>query len=390
MSVDRATEERKGEALSFEITHRDRETAARCGRIELRHGSVETPAFMPVGTQGAVKGVTPDQLRATGAQMILANTYHLALRPGEEIVRDAGGLHGFMAWDGPILTDSGGYQVFSLSDLNRVDEDGVVFQSHIDGQRIRLTPERSIEIQNALGADVIMAFDECAPWPAAHAKVRDAVERTTRWAERSREAHRRPGEQSLFGIVQGGTYDDLRERSARELLSIDFPGYAIGGVSVGEGPDLMRRVVEITAPLLPDDRPRYLMGVGGPRDLVDLALLGIDLFDCVVPTRHARNSNLFVPDGVIKIRNRAHERAFVPLDPTCDCYACRHVTRAYLRHLYMRGEMLGPVLGTIHNLRFFARLMEGLRAAIRAGEGGAYRDEIIRRRSASSPAPGAW
>ena len=354
-------------ALRFTVLERDPSTAARTGRLELPHGEVATPAFMPVGTQGTVKAVTPDQLVATGSQMILANTYHLALRPGADVVAEAGGLHRFAAWDGPMLTDSGGYQVFSLSELNRIDDDGVTFRSHIDGEVLRLTPERSIDLQNQLGADVIMAFDECPPYPATERQVATAVRRTRAWAERSLEAHRRPDDQALFGIVQGGAFRDLRLQSAAELVELGFPGYAIGGVSVGEGPELMREAVDTVAPKLPDSRPRYLMGVGLPIDLIDMVIRGVDLFDCVIPTRHARNAQLFVGAGVVKIRNERYERDYGPIEPGCDCYACRRFSRAYLRHLTLRKEALAAVLGTIHNLRYFQRLMERIRAAIPGG-----------------------
>ena len=324
---------------------------------------------MPVGTQGSVKAVTPAQLLETGCQIILANTYHLALRPGADVVEGAGGLHAFMAWEGPILTDSGGYQVFSLADLNRVDDEGVTFRSHIDGDEIRLTPERSVEIQNRLGADIIMAFDECPPYPARREVVERAVERTARWAERSLAAHGR-SDQALFGIVQGGVHEDLRRRSAEQITALGFPGLAIGGVSVGESSRLMRLAVEATVDFLPEDRPRYLMGVGEPADIVDMVLLGIDLFDCVIPTRHARNAELFTDAGVVKIRNLCHEKAFEPLEEGCDCYTCSHFSRAYLRHIYMRGEMLASVLGTLHNLSFYQRLLRRLRQAIPEGRAG--------------------
>ena len=339
--------------LEFSVIDLDESCAARRGLLKLPHGEVETPAFLPVGTQGSVKAVTPEQVAETGAQMILANTYHLALRPGSDVVREAGGLHAFTGWKGPILTDSGGYQVFSLGELNKVDDDGVTFRSHIDGDEVRLTPSRCMEIQNDLGADIIMAFDECPPYPASREQVEKAVERTTRWAGLCRAAHRRDAEQALFGIVQGGCFDDLRRESARQLIDLDFPGYAIGGVSVGEPPEDMRRVVEVTAPLLPSGRPRYLMGVGMPEDLVDLSLQGID-----------------------------------PLDPDCSCYTCREFSRSYLRHLYHRAEILGPVLGTIHNLTWFQRLMFDLREAISAGRGLEFRKSCRERGIFSDrPAP---
>ena len=359
-------------SLRFAVTGRDTGTRARLGRLETPHGSLETPAFMPVGTQATVKGILPRDLLETGARMILANTYHLALRPGPDVVRDAGGLHRFMAWDGPILTDSGGFQVFSLASLNKVSEDGVSFRSHIDGELIHLTPERSIETQNALGSDIAMAFDECAPHTVGRQAVEQAVERTARWAERSAQAHRRE-DQALFGIVQGGTHDDLRLRSAGQITSLGFPGFAIGGVSVGESRSEMLRVVDLTAPLLSEDRPRYVMGVGGPRDLVDMVACGVDLFDCVIPTRHARNASLFTREGLLKLRNLSHARDFAPIEPDCPCYACRRFTRAYLRHLYTRGEILAAMLGTIHNLTYFQRLMAEIRSAI---AGGRYADYV--------------
>jgi queuine tRNA-ribosyltransferase len=374
--------------LDFEITARDPASPARCGRLRLPHGVVETPAFLPVGTQGSVKGVTPDQLEATGSPMILANTYHLALRPGADVVREAGGLHRFMGWERPILTDSGGFQVFSLADLAKIDDDGVTFRSHIDGAQIRLTPESSIQIQNDLGADIIMAFDECAPHPAKRWAIEQAVERTRGWAERSLAAHRRPDDQALFAIVQGGVHDDLREESARGLVDLDLPGYAIGGVSVGESPAEMRRAVHVVEPLLPVDRPRYLMGVGDPRDIVDMVALGIDFFDCVMATRNARNAMLFTSRGIVKIRNQRWKRDFGPLDESCSCLACERVSLAYLRHMYLRGEMIGPTLGTIHNLTWFQRLMADLRDAIRAGRALEFQEEFRRKELCGPPRSG--
>ncbi len=358
--------------FEFRLEAEDSTCGARCGRLELPHGPVETPVFMPVGTQASVKGMTPRDLRECGTEILLANTYHLALRPGSDLVRRAGGLHAFMGWDRPILTDSGGYQVYSLSTLNRIDDDGVTFRSHVDGELLRLTPERSVEIQNDLGADIIMAFDECPPYDAPRREVERAVERTSRWAQRSLAAHRRPAEQALFGIVQGGRFDDLRLQSSAELKSLDFAGYAIGGVSVGETPEAMRRVVAVTAPQLPRERPRYLMGVGTPDDLVDMVALGVDLFDCVMPTRHARNASLFGATGSLNLRNQRFADDFSPVLPGCRCYTCKHVTRAYLRHLYGRGEMLAPILGTLHNLTYYHDLIERMRAAIRGGTFGDF------------------
>ncbi|HZN58063.1 MAG TPA: tRNA guanosine(34) transglycosylase Tgt [Planctomycetota bacterium] len=371
------------DCLRFTLVAQDPSTRARLGRLELPHGLVETPVFMPVGTQGTVKGILPRDLLEGGATIILANTYHLALRPGPEIVRDAGGLHGFMSWTGPILTDSGGFQVFSLASLNRIGDDGVSFRSHIDGDLIHLSPERSIEIQNALGADIIMAFDECPPHPASREVVERAVERTAAWAARCAASHAR-GDQALFGIVQGGIHEDLRRRSVEQIASLDFPGCAIGGVSVGESPLEMRSVVDFTAPLLPEDRPRYVMGVGGPEDIVDMVASGVDMFDCVLPTRNARNACLFTRQGVLRMRNQSLARDFTPVEADCGCATCRGFTRAYLRHLYTRDEMLGGMLGTIHNLAFFHRLLRDIRSAIREGMYGEFRERFLRESRAAS------
>ena len=346
--------------FDFEVGARD--GAARRGRMTTAHGVVDTPAFMPVGTQGAVKAVTSAELLACGTQIVLANTYHLHLRPGHELIRELGGLHRFMNWSGPILTGSGGFQVFSMEGLRKVDEDGVTFRSHLDGSVQRLTPESSMEIQSALGSDVAMVLDECPPLPAAAGDVQAAVERTTRWARRSRDAYRGPG--VPFGIVQGGTDASLRARSAEEISALDFPGYAIGGVSVGEPPEKIAEVARITAQLLPDARPRYLMGVGRPEDLVEAVAAGVDLFDCVMPTRNARNGTLFTSEGRINIKREEYRRDPRPLDPACACETCTQYARAYLRHLYVSNEILASRLNTIHNLTFYARLMAGLRAAI--------------------------
>ena len=371
------------DALQFDILARDRGTAARAGIVSTSHGLVHTPAFMPVGTCATVKALTPDQVRETGAEMVLANTYHLALRPGSGVVRDAGGLHRFMRWAGPILTDSGGFQVFSLSEHNRVTDDGVVFRSYYDGSEVFLSPERSIEIQNDLGADVIMAFDECSPFPCERAEVETAVARTTRWAERSVRAHAR-GDQALFGIVQGGVHGDLRRRSAEALVALDFPGYAIGGVSVGETPAEMACVVAGTAPLLPEKRPRYVMGVGRPIDIVEMVAAGVDLFDCVLPTRNARNGTLFTSEGKLRMRNAAHANDHGPIDPACDCYTCRNFSRAYLHHLYRQNEILASVLGTICNLSHFQRLTDSIRRAVVAGR---YAEFLAAWRARSNAAP---
>ena len=347
--------------------------AARSGVLEFRRGSVRTPAFMPVGTYGSVKSVTPEEVRESGAEMILGNTFHLMLRPGTEVVRRHGGLHEFMHWQGPILTDSGGFQVFSLAALRKLSEEGVTFQSPVDGDRVLLTPERSMEVQHDLNADVTMIFDECTPYPATEAAARESMELSLRWALRSRRrfdqlksAEPERGE-ALFGIVQGGVYDKLRRESVAGLADVGFDGYAIGGLAVGEPESERNAVLEIVAPLLPQQAPRYLMGVGLPVDIVDAVACGVDLFDCVIPTRHARNGHLFTSRGVVRIRNARHADDTGPLDPDCRCYTCTHYSRAYLRHLEKCGEMLGPRLGTIHNLHYYQGLMSDLREAIRSG-----------------------
>jgi len=327
---------------------------------------------MPVGTRGTVKGLWPQQLREAGAQMILANTYHLALRPGADVVADLGGLHQMMGWNGPILTDSGGFQVFSLAELRTLNDDRVVFKSHIDGSLLDLTPESAIRIQEQLGADCIMCLDECPPHDVPPERLAAAVDRTTRWAARCREAQQRT-DQALFGILQGGIDPGARERSAQGLLPLDFPGYAIGGLSVGEHPDLMYSTLDFTVPLLPADRPRYLMGVGRPIDLIEGVLRGVDLFDCVMPTRNARNATAFTSTGVVKIRNAKHQRDQSPLDPACDCSTCRGFSRGYLRHLFLSNEMLGPMLLSLHNVAYYQRLMRELREAILKGGGADFR-----------------
>lgn len=342
------------------------QTKARTGIFHTPHGSVETPRFMPVGTLANVKTVTPAQLAQTGAQMILANTYHLHLQPGEAIVQKAGGLHRFMNWTGPMLTDSGGFQVFSLSELREITDEGVTFRSPRDGQIIHLTPERSIAIQNALGADVIMAFDECAPYPASREHVETALHRTTHWLERCIRAHER-SDQALFGIVQGGVYPDLRQQSARSLVEFDLPGYAIGGVSVGEPPELIQAIVAATTPLLPLDKPRYLMGVGTYREMVQAIAAGMDLFDCVIPTRLARHANALVQGERWNLRNQKFREDFTPLDPTCPCYTCQGFTRAYLSHLLRSRELLGYTLLSIHNITELVRFTQQIRAAIQSG-----------------------
>lgn len=349
---------------SFEVLGTD--GAARRGRFHTARGAVETPIFMPCGTYGTVKAMTPDALVAVGTQMLLGNTFHLMLRPGDAAVRELGGLHGFMQWPGPILTDSGGFQVFSLADLRKVDEEGVSFRSPIDGDRVFLSPERSIEAQHNLGADVVMAFDECTPYPATKDAAAASMRLSMRWAERSRAAHGE-GPGALFGIVQGGMYDDLRRESLALLEDIGFPGYAIGGLSVGEPKEEMDRVLEALLPEMPPGQPRYLMGVGTPRDLVRYVSLGVDLFDCVLPTRNARNGYAFTSRGVVKIRNAGHRFADVPLDEDCACPTCARFSRAYLHHLDRCGEILGAILMTTHNLHYYHALMAQLRGAIERG-----------------------
>ncbi len=356
---------------------------SRTGRIETPHGEVETPAFMPVGTQGAVKALTPEQVQGLGAQIILGNTYHLYLRPGHRLIRELGGLHRFMNWPGPILTDSGGFQIYSLGALRTLSEEGVTFQSHIDGSRHFLSPESAVEIQEALGSDILMCLDECIPYPAGRAEAERALERTARWAARCKKSRRNPS-QALFGIIQGGVYPDLRRRSAEAILSIGFDGYALGGLSVGEPKELMLENLAATAPLLPADRPRYLMGVGTPEDLVEGVAHGIDLFDCVMPTRSARNGLLFTNGEKVVIKNARYREDGSPLDSTCDCYTCRNYSRAYLRHLYVSGEILAMVLNTIHNLRHYLRLMERIREAIREGRYREFRERFFRERQAGT------
>jgi queuine tRNA-ribosyltransferase len=330
------------------------------------HGVVDTPAFMPVGTQATVKGLTPEMVRATGTQMVLANTYHLALRPGEEVVAALGGLHRFMGWDGPILTDSGGFQVFSLAARVKITEQSVQFRSHLDGQLLELSPERAVAIQEALGADIAMCLDHCPALPATKETVANAVERTVRWARRCRESQRR-ADQALFGIVQGGSFPDLRAECAQALMEIDFPGYAIGGICVGETCEEVHAALEITGPLLPTHKPRYLMGVGRPQDLLDAISAGVDMFDCVWPTRNGRNATCMTPQGLVKLRNAAHLRADRPIEPGCPCLACRRFSRAYIRHLFMANEMLGPILASVHNLTYLQRLVAQAREAISQG-----------------------
>jgi queuine tRNA-ribosyltransferase len=363
---------------SFELATRD--GAARRGRLRTAHGTVETPAFMPVGTLGTVKSLTPADLREIGAQIVLANTYHLFLRPGHTLIAELGGLHRFMAWDGPILTDSGGYQVWSLAALRTIREEGVRFRSHLDGGTEHLlTPELVVEIQHALGVDVLHPLDECLPHPATQEAVEESLGRTVRWARRAHAAHvagRRPG-QACFGIVQGGMYPALRRAAVAETCALGFDGYALGGFAVGEPRGLMRELVGLTAQALPVERPRYLMGVGRPDDLVEAVAAGVDMFDCVLPTRHARTGQAFTSRGLLVIRNAAHARASDPLDPGCPCYTCRHFSRAYLRHLFLARELTVYRLLTLHNLTYYLGLMAGLRAAISAGTFAAFRRAVL-------------
>jgi queuine tRNA-ribosyltransferase len=350
---------------------------ARAGVLKTPHGDVLTPVFMPVGTAGAVKAVLQRDLRELGATMLLANTYHLMLRPGEALVRERGGLHGFTGWSGPLLTDSGGYQVFSLEGLRTLSEEGVRFQSHLDGSPHLLTPERSIEIQMQLGADVIMCFDECPPSSAPREAVGAASERTTRWARRSQAAHRR-ADQWLFGIVQGGVVAELRERSARELIAMEFSGYAIGGLAVGEEKPAREQVLELLDPLLPEEKPRYLMGVGTPEDILDAVARGVDMFDCVLPTRNARNGQLFTSRGRLSIRNAQFRSDPLPPDPDCACHTCQSVSRAYLRHLHMAGEIVAATLLTIHNLAFYVDTLRRIRQSILLGRFEEFRKDMLR------------
>lgn len=348
----------------FSVVHKDAFCGARLGSLKTSHGVIETPIFMPVGTNATVKAMKPEELVAVRAQIILANTYHLYLRPGHRLVEKLGGLHRFMNWQHPILTDSGGFQVFSLGELRKISEEGVKFQSHLDGSYHVLTPELAIQIQEALGADIIMCFDECPPATAEYDYVRRSLELTTRWAGRCKEAHSREG-QLLFGIVQGGMHHDLRARSLEQICSIGFDGYALGGLSVGEEKEQMYGVMECCAPMMPCDAPRYIMGIGAPEDLVEAVWHGYDMFDCVMPTRNARNGMLFSSQGRINIKAKIYEEDDGPLDPQCDCYVCRNYSRAYLRHLYRAGEILASQLHTYHNLYYYLNLMQQMREAIK-------------------------
>lgn len=356
----------ENKALEFEILKVDKKTGARLGVMHLPHGDVETPVFMPVGTQATVKSLTPEDLKnEINAHIILSNTYHLFLRPGHELIKEAGGLHKFMNWDRNILTDSGGFQVFSLGALRKITEEGVEFRSHLNGEKLFISPEKSIEIQNALGSDIMMAFDECAPYGSSYDYIKKSMERTTRWAKRCKDYHKNTDKQNLFGIVQGGFYKDLRKQSAEELKALDLPGYAIGGISVGEPKEEFLDILRYTAPLLPEDKPRYLMGVGSPDYLIEAVLAGVDMCDCVMPTRMARNGTAMTHHGQVNLLNACHIHDFTTLDDECDCYTCKNYTKSYIRHLFKAKEILGARLLSIHNLRFLVKLMEDVRENIK-------------------------
>lgn len=371
--------------IRYELIKKCKQTGARLGIVHTPHGSFETPAFMPVGTQATVKTMAPEEIKAMGANIILSNTYHLWLRPGHELIKEAGGLHKFMNWDGAILTDSGGFQVFSLSDMRKITEEGVHFRNHLNGSKMFLSPEKAMEIQNALGSDIMMAFDECPPFPATFEYMKASVERTTRWAERCLKAHARPDEQGLFGIIQGGEFEELRKQSARDLVEMDFPGYAIGGLSVGEPKPIMNRMLEYTTPLMPENKPRYLMGVGSPDSLIDGSIRGIDMFDCVLPTRIARNGTCMTSQGRVVVKNAKFAKDFTPIDPECDCYTCKNYTKAYIRHLIKADETFGIRLTSTHNLHFLQNLMRQVREAIREDRLGDFREEFFEKYGFNKP-----
>ena len=363
-------------SITYELKHVCKQTGARYGILHTPHGSVETPMFMPVGTLGTVKGVAPEYLNEMGAGVVLANTYHLWLRPGEDVVDKAGGIHNFMNYHGPMLTDSGGFQVFSLGKTRKIEEEGVTFKSIVDGSKLFLSPEKAIDIQNKIGADIIMSFDECAPYPCTHDYMKNSVERTLRWAKRGQDAHNNE-KQALFGIVQGGDFPDLREHCAKELVKMDFPGYSIGGTSVGEPKDVMYRMVEQAIQWLPANKPRYLMGVGNPIDLIEGAIRGVDMFDCVLPTRVARHGAVMTSQGRLNINNEKFKYDFTPLDPECECYACKNYTRAYIRHLHKCDELFGKTLLSIHNVGFLLKLSKDIREAILNDRLGDFKEEFL-------------
>ena len=363
--------------LTYELLHECKQTGARYGRVHTPHGSFETPIFMPVGTLATVKTLSPEELLSMDAGIILANTYHLWLQPGEEIVCEAGGLHQFQNWQKPILTDSGGFQVFSLSQMRKIEEEGVTFRDHRNGAPLFMSPEISIDVQNKLGADMIMSFDECPPYPVTHNYMKKSVDRTLRWAERGLKAHARPHDQALFGIVQGGEFADLREYSAKKLVEMDFPGYSVGGVSVGETKETARKMVEYAIPFLPKNKPRYLMGVGAADDLIDGVIRGIDMFDCVLPTRVARHGAAMTSIGRVIVKNKVYERDFTPLDAACSCYTCQNYTRAYIRHLLKANETFGQRLVSYHNLYFLIDLMKQIKGAIQSDRLLDFREEFM-------------
>lgn len=364
--------------IKYKLIKESKECAARLGIVETPHGSFKTPVFMAVGTQATVKTLTKEELEELGSKIILGNTYHLWNQPGNEIIREAGGLHKFMNWDKPILTDSGGFQVFSLAKLRDIHEEGVYFRHHKSGKQLFLSPEIAMEIQNDLGSDIMMAFDECPPYPASYEYIKESTERTLRWAERSLQAHKNKTTQGLFGIVQGGEFEDLRKYSAEELVRMDFDGYSVGGLSVGEPKEIQNRVLSFTVPLLPKDKPRYLMGVGSPGMILDAVERGIDMFDCVLPTRIARHGSAMTTKGRLIVKNKEFERDFTPLDSECDCYTCTNYTRAYLRHLIKAGEILGMRLLSIHNIRFLIKLTENIRKAIQEDRFYEYKEKVYR------------
>ncbi len=363
--------------IKYNLLHKEENTDARYGKLETRRGTFETPMFMPVGTLANVKMLTPEELKEVNSGIILSNTYHLWLRPGEDIVEKAGGLHKFMNWDGPILTDSGGFQVFSLAEKKKILEEGVIFKSHLDGKKLFLTPELSIQIQNKLDSDIAMSFDECPPYPVSYEYMKNSVERTLRWAKRGKDVHNNPN-QALFGIVQGGEFEDLRKMSAIETVKMDFDGYSIGGTSVGEGKDVMYKMIEYSTPYIPENKVRYLMGVGDPIDIIEGVIRGIDIFDCVLPTRLARHASAFTKFGKINLKNAKYKEDFTPLESNCDCYTCKNYTKAYIRHLMVSNESLGGRLLSIHNIRFLTRLTEELRLAIKEDRIIEYREEFIK------------
>ena len=366
-----------GVMFQYELIKKDGN--ARLGKIITPHGEIETPVFMPVGTQATVKCMTPDELKEIGAKIILGNTYHLYLRPGHELVKEAGGLHSFMNWDGAILTDSGGYQVFSLGDLRKITEEGVTFHSHLDGSVHFISPEKAMEIENALGSDIMMAFDECAPYPCDYDYAKKSMEMTVRWAQRCKDAHQNTEKQALFGIVQGNMYKDLRAACADKLVAMNFPGYAVGGLSVGEPAELMYEMLDFTVPLLPENKPRYNMGVGSPDYLIESVYRGIDMCDCVLPTRIARNGTAMISTGKLVVRNAEYAHDYRPLDLECDCYTCKNYTRAYIRHLVKAGEVLGARLISYHNLYFLVHLMANIREAIREGRFEQFREDFYKK-----------